>query len=106
MPTAQSKNIKQEPGHWHDASLDASIRDGNANAVMLGCGEAYLGPCGIFLQASTVQIGLLAALPQLAAAVMQWLSAMAMDRCESRLRTIMQSVLCQALLCHCIAQYQ
>lgn len=95
QPTA---NIPRKATPWSDAALDASIRDGSAHAVMLGCGEAYLGPFGIFLQASTVQIGLLAALPQLAAAVMQWLSAMAMDRCRSRLQTIRQSVLWQALV--------
>ena len=98
MKITQPEVIQRQASPWDDAALDASIRDGSANAVMLGCGEAYLGPFGIFLQASTVQIGLLAALPQLAAAVMQWLSAMAMDRCQSRLRTIMQSVLCQALV--------
>jgi len=98
MQATQTETIKRRPSPWADAALDASIHDGSANAVMLGCGEAYLGPFGIFLQATTVQIGLLAALPQLAAAVMQWLSAMAMDRCRSRLRTILQSVLCQALI--------
>jgi len=83
---------------WGDPALDASIRDGGANAVMLGCGEAYLGPFGVFLRATTVQIGLLSALPQLVGAVVQWWSAMAMDGCPSRLRRIRRSVFLQALV--------
>ncbi len=98
MTIAQPESIKQGAGPWHDASLDASIRDGRANAVMLGAGEAYLGPFGIFLQASTVQIGLLSALPQLAGAIMQWWSAMAMDSCRQRLPRIMTAVSVQALV--------
>jgi MFS family permease len=87
-----------EPSPWPDSTLDASIRDGRANAVMLGAGEAYLGPFGIFLQATTVQIGLLAALPQLAGAVMQWWSAMAMDSCRQRLPRIVTAITIQALV--------
>ena len=81
-----------------DPSLTAAIHDGKANAIMLGCGEAYLTPFGIFLQASTLQIGLLATLPQMASAIFQWLNAWAMDRYRSRLTVILPSVLCQALL--------
>jgi len=40
-----------------DPSLRASMRDGVSHAVMLGAGETYLGPFGIFLQASTLQVG-------------------------------------------------
>lgn len=98
MLAAHPENIERQLDSWHDASLDASIRDGRANAVMLGAGEAYLGPFGIFLQATTVQIGLLAALPQLAGAIMQWWSAMAMDSCRQRLPRIMTSVSIQALV--------
>ncbi|MDP2106804.1 MAG: hypothetical protein Q8J76_12475, partial [Desulfobulbaceae bacterium] len=90
--------LPRRDSQWGDSALDASIRDGSANAVMLGCGEAYLGPFGVFLQATTVQIGLLSALPQLVGAVMQWWSAIAMDSCPSRLRRIMRSVLVQALV--------
>ena len=88
-----------DPTHSEpDASLDASIRDGRANAVMLGAGEAYLGPFGIFLQATTVQIGLLAALPQLAGAIVQWWSALVMDSCPCRLPRILTAVTVQALV--------
>lgn len=93
-----SASLPGQKSQWGDPALDASIRDGSANAVMLGCGEAFLGPFGVFLQATTVQIGMLSALPQLVGAVMQWWSAIAMDSCSSRLRWILRSVLIQALL--------
>ena len=44
-------------------TLRASVRDGASHAVMLGCGETYFGPFGIFLLAGTLQVGLLATLP-------------------------------------------
>jgi hypothetical protein len=56
-----------------DLSPRASVQDGVSYAVMMGCGETYFGPFGIFLSASTLQVGLLASLPQLFGAVMQWL---------------------------------
>lgn len=97
MPdTIATRTRRKSP--WGDSALDASIREGSANAVMLGCGEAYLGPFGVFLHATTVQIGLLSALPQLVGAVMQWWSAIAMDSCPSRLRRILRSVLIQGLV--------
>ena len=60
------------------------MADGASYAVMMGCGETYLGPFGIFLKASTIQVGLLATLPQLFGAVMQWVGALNMDRFRSR----------------------
>jgi MFS family permease len=80
------------------ASLHASTRDGISHAVMLGAGETYLGPFGIFLQATALQIGILASLPQLFGAVMQWASAQAMDRIRSRRRVIVTGAIFQALL--------
>ncbi|GAB4336584.1 MAG: MFS transporter [Desulfobulbaceae bacterium] len=55
---------------------------------MLGAGESYIGPFGIFLQATTLQIGLLATLPQCVESISQWISALALDRYRSR-RTVM-----------------
>jgi MFS family permease len=80
------------------ASLQASTRDGVSHAVMLGAGETYLGPFGIFLQATALQIGVLASLPQLFGAVMQWASAQAMDRIRSRRRLIVTGAIFQASL--------
>ncbi len=74
------------------------MHDGVSHAVMLGAGETYLGPFGIFLQATTLQVGLLATLPQLFGAVMQWASAITMDRFTSRRRVIVAGALSQGLL--------
>lgn len=78
------------PPHIHkgtDKPLNASIYDGISHSVMLGAGETYLGAFGIFLRATTLQIGLLATLPLLFEAMAQWLSALSLDRFQSR-RTI------------------
>ena len=77
-------------------SLRASIKDGVSYAVMMGCGETYFGPFGIFLRASALQIGLLATLPQLFGAMMQWVAAVKMDRLRSRRRSILTGVATQA----------
>ena len=81
----------------HNASRRASIHDGISHAVMLGCGENYFGPFGIFLRASTIQVGLLATLPQLFGAFMQWAGALNMSRFKSRRRIILVAVLIQAV---------
>jgi MFS family permease len=78
-------------------SLKASVRDGVSFAVMMGSGETYFGPFGIFLQATTLQVGLLASLPQLFAAVMQWVGAVNMDRIKSRRRFVIIGAFIQAL---------
>ena len=81
-----------------DPSLRASIRDGMSHSVMLGFGETYLGPFGIFLQATTLQVGILSTLPQLFGAVMQWTGAIRMDRFPSRRQVIVGGTLFQGLL--------
>jgi MFS family permease len=80
------------------SSLQASIKDGVSHAVMMGAGETYLGPFGIFLRATTMQVGLLATLPQLFGAFMQFVSAKAMPRFSSRRKTVFWGVLVQACL--------
>jgi len=80
-----------------DSSLHAPIADAVSHAVMLGCGETYLGPFGIFLRASTLQVGLLATLPQLFGAFMQWVAALKMDRFRSRRRVILAGATTQAV---------
>lgn len=76
----------------------APMRDGISHAVMLGTGETYLGPFGIFLQASTLQIGMLATLPLLFEAASQWASALALDRFRSRRAVIVVWATVQAAL--------
>jgi len=80
----------------HDNSLRESMRDGMAHAVMLGAGENYLGPFGIFLGATTLQIGLLATVPQLCAAATQWVGAVSIEHFKSRRRVIVAGVLAQS----------
>ena len=79
-------------------SLNASLRDGVSHSVMLGAGETYLGVFGIFLQASTLQIGLLATLPLVFEAAAQWISALALDRFRSRRMVLVVWAVFQALL--------
>lgn len=74
------------------------MRDGMFNAVTLGVGEAYIGVFGIFLKATTLQIGLLATLPQVFEAIAQWISALALDRFRSRRSVMVFWASVQALL--------
>jgi MFS family permease len=93
LNTEESGAKKQE----EDPSLRAAIKDGVSHAVMMGCGESYLGPFGIYLRATTLQVGLLATLPQLLGAVMQWVGALEMDRFRSRRKVILLGAATQAV---------
>jgi sugar phosphate permease len=64
---------------------------------MLGCGESYFNAFSIFLRASTLQVGLLATLPQLFGAIMQWLGALNLDRFRSRKLVIILGASTQAI---------
>jgi MFS family permease len=86
--------IKDDP---KNASLRAAVRDGASHAVMMGSGENYLSPFGIFLRATTLQVGLLATLPQLFGAFMQWIGALNMDRLKKRRAVISIGATLQAL---------
>jgi MFS family permease len=88
----------EDKGYQNDPSLKASMNDGVSHAVMLGAGETYLGPFGIALQATTLQVGILGTLPQLFGAVMQWASAISMDRFTNRRRVIVAGAMSQGLL--------
>ena len=78
-------------------SMKASIKDGVSNAVMIGCGESYFNAFSIFLRATTLQVGLLATLPQLFGAIMQWLGALNLDRFRSRKLVIILGASTQAI---------
>lgn len=56
-------------------SLNHSLKDARAFAVMIGIGETYLSAFAIFLRATTPQIGLLASLPPLLGSLIQPVSA-------------------------------
>lgn len=78
-------------------TVRASINDGMSNAVMMGCGESYFGVFGIFLKATALQVGLIATLPQLFGAIMQWVSAINMERIQSRRKSVRTGALIQSL---------
>ena len=96
LPAQQHVGDPAVPESGESPSLSASIKDGVSFAVMMGSGETYFGPFGIFLQATTLQVGLLASLPQLFAAVMQWAGAINMDRIKSRRRFVVTGALVQS----------
>jgi MFS family permease len=58
-----------------EKSLQHSLKDGVAFAVMTGAGETYLSAFALFLRASTAQIGLLASLPPLLGSLAMLVSA-------------------------------
>ena len=78
-------------------AMKASINDGKSHAVMMGCGESYFGVFSIFIKATTLQVGLIATLPQLLGAIIQWAGAINLDRIRSRRRVVMSGALIQAL---------
>ncbi len=77
--------------------MSASLKDGTSHASMLGFGESYFGAFGIFLRATTMQVGLIATLPQLLGAVMQWAGAINMERLKSRRKTVCAGAYIQGL---------
>ena len=94
--TTSTETIKNEDPK--DGSLRAAVRDGVSHAVMMGAGETYLGPFGIFLRATTLQVGLLATLPQLFGSIMQLAGSRAMPLFRSRRKVVLTGVLIQASL--------
>lgn len=74
-------------------ALSASMRDGIFYALMVGAGETYLGPLGIFLNANFLQIGLLSTLPQLLGAIVQASSVRCLDLFRSRRSFIFAGVI-------------
>ena len=63
---------------------------------MMGMGENYIGPFGIFLQASTMQVGVLATMPQVFNALMQYYAARKMPLFKSRRRVVLVGTILQA----------
>lgn len=67
-----------------EKSMQNSTADGVAYSVMSGAGDAFVPAAVISLGATNFYIGLLAALPQLAGALLQFFSLAAMRWCGSR----------------------
>jgi MFS family permease len=63
---------------------------------MVGSGETYFGAYGVFLQATSLQIGLLASLPPFIGAIIQAFSVWVTDRIGSRRRIIVYGAIAQA----------
>lgn len=80
-----------------ERSLDASIKDGTAYAVMLGLGETWVGTCALFLGASPSRVGLLSTIPLFLGACAQLLTPVVIDRTHRRKRLILQGAVVQML---------
>jgi len=72
-----------------------SVRDAMFYAVMTGCGEAYLSAYAIHLEATSTQVGLLAALPPFIGALFQIWSVKALDKVSDRQRLMITGALAQ-----------
>ena len=92
MPKAVYANDPQT-----QKSLQHSLKDAGAYAVMIGIGETYLSAFAVFLKASTPQMGVLASLPSLLASLVQLFSAWLGRWTGQRKRIILTGVMIQAL---------
>lgn len=79
------------------SSLRSSIRDGNAQAVSVGFGETYFGPFAVFLQASALQVGIIATFPALAGAIFQGVSVWITEKVRKRQGIVTLAASLQAL---------
>ena len=81
-----------------DGSLQHSLRDAMAYAVMQGGAETYLSAFSLFCRASAAQVALLATLPQLLGSLAQLLGAWLARQARRRKPVILGGVLFQALI--------
>lgn len=79
-------------------SLKASIRDGAANAAMVGFGESYLGAFAVFLKSTPLQVGVLAAVPPLIGALCQSVGVQLMELAKRRRMLLVIAASAQALV--------
>ena len=79
-------------------NLKASFWDGVFASAMVGLTQDYITPYALALKATIRQIGLLSALPNLCASLVQLKSADLTERLSSRKRLILFSVFLQALM--------
>ncbi len=81
-----------------ERSLDASIKDGTAYAVMAGLGEtSYVGACALFLEASPSQVALLVTIPLFLGSCAQLLTPILIERTGRRKPLFVGGSLVQAL---------
>ncbi len=79
-------------------SLDISWKEGIWGSMMLGIVDYYMIPFGIFLGASTQQIGLLVAIPQLMSSICQLFAVRIVNITGSRLKFLVSAAILQAAL--------
>jgi len=79
-------------------SLRYSVFDGIFASIMMGCSEMFISPYAIAMGASARMVGLLAALPSLAGALIQVKSAALSERLGSRKALIVAAVFLQAVM--------
>ena len=79
-------------------SLRYSISEGAFAAAMVGFGESFFLPYALLLRASTLQVGLISALPQALGSLLQFFSNTLISRFHSRKRFVMSGALLQALM--------
>lgn len=80
-----------------ERSLDASIKDGAAYAVMLGLGEMWVGTCALFLGAGPSGVGLLSTIPLFLGACAQMATPRVLDRMRRRKGLVLGGAVCQML---------
>lgn len=79
-------------------SLELSWKEGIPASVMLGVIDYYITPFGLFLGATTQQIGFLVAIPQLLASISQLFAAFTVRKAGSRLKFIVAAAGLQGIL--------
>ena len=92
-PLGQSRLSEKQIGK----SLQFAIRDGVFFSLMTGFGESYFSAFAIFLKATNPQIALIASLPQLLGAFLQFLSVRLLNILKSRKAIIISGVIGQAM---------
>jgi len=80
------------------SSLIYSMVDGAFSAAMIGFGESFLVAYGLFLKATTFQIGLLSSLPQALGSLLQVFSNWLIRGLASRKRLVVSAALLQGLM--------
>ena len=79
-------------------SLRYSISEGAFAAAMVGFGESFFLPYALLLKASTLQVGLISALPQAVGSLLQFFSNTLIAKFHSRKRFVMSGALLQSLM--------
>ena len=79
-------------------SLRYSLFDGAFSAAMIGFGESFFVAYGLFMKATTFQVGLLSSLPQAAGSLLQVFSNWLIRGLASRKRLVVSASLLQGLM--------